>query len=236
MKINAAGIALLKQFEGLELKPYHDAAGIPTIGYGHVIRQHESHLTDGITAAEADALLRADLAEAEGAVKRYVNVTLNENQFAALVSLVFNIGGGAFKASTIRRLVNARQYAKAAGEFDRWVYAGGKKLAGLARRRRCRTHALREARAKPSAERSLMFTLVKDGDKFEPPGDEPPVITPNVALIAALKQVKSCRRVIIITEDYDENVMVRQSTMTDSQGHDITAAALAMFRIALRKR
>ena len=135
MKTNAAGIALLRQFEGLELKPYRDSAGVLTVGIGHVLRQNEGHLLDGITAAEAEALLRADLAEAEAAIARHVEAPLNGNQHAALVSFVFNVGGGAFKASTLRRLLNARQHAKAAEEFPRWIYGGGRKLPGLVRRR-----------------------------------------------------------------------------------------------------
>lgn len=124
---------LVAGFEGLRLAVYPDEAGLPTIGYGHLIKPDESFTV--ISIAQAEALLNADLQPARAAVGKYVTVPLNENQRAALVSLVFNIGVGAFVASTLLNVLNEYDYRGAAAQFDRWVYAGGKVSKGLQTRR-----------------------------------------------------------------------------------------------------
>jgi lysozyme len=124
---------LVARFEGLRLAVYNDQAGLPTIGYGHLIKSGEQFSV--ITVAQAEALLDADLAPARDAVAKYVSVPLNDNQRAALISLVFNIGVGAFSASTLLRLLNEYDYIGAAAQFPRWVYAGGKVSKGLQTRR-----------------------------------------------------------------------------------------------------
>lgn len=131
--INDAGRKLIIQFEGLRLKPYRDAAGFWTIGIGHLIRPGERFTA--ITAKEAEAILQADLMSARRAVERLVTSRLTDNQFAALVSLVFNIGASAFERSTLRRKLNGGDYAGAGVAFRSWVYARGRRLRGLARRR-----------------------------------------------------------------------------------------------------
>lgn len=140
MKTNNAGIALIKEFEGLRLKAYPDPAhgwSVPTIGYGHTSAAGAPVVTEGmrITEAEADAILRRDLGQYEDAVRRAVNVPLNENQFSALVSFTFNLGPGNLRKSTLLRKLNAGDYDGAAVEFARWNKAGGKVMAGLTRRR-----------------------------------------------------------------------------------------------------
>jgi len=135
MKINREGLLLVRRFEGCALKPYRCPAGILSIGVGHVIDQNESHLMDGITEEEADRLLLADLAEAERVVADHVRVPLNENQHSALVSFVFNTGGGNFRKSTLLKLLNRNEMILASKEFERWVFAGDKKLPGLMKRR-----------------------------------------------------------------------------------------------------
>ena len=77
-----------------------------------------------------------DMTYAAQAVDRLVKVPLTQNQFDALVSFVFNIGDGAFAASTLLRYLNKGRYQEAAVEFMRWIHAGGKRLDGLIRRRR----------------------------------------------------------------------------------------------------
>jgi lysozyme len=124
---------LVAGFEGLRLAVYKDEAGLDTIGYGHLIKPGESLKVVSITQAEA--LLDADLQPARAAVSKYVTVPLNANQRAALVSLVFNIGVGAFVASTLLNVLNEYDYQGAAAQFDRWVYAGGKVSKGLQTRR-----------------------------------------------------------------------------------------------------
>jgi lysozyme len=133
MKTSALGVALVKQFEGLRTCAYLDAAGIWTIGYGHTGDDVRSGVR--IDAAEAEALLRQDLAAAEEAVHALVTQPLAQPSFDALVSFVFNIGAAAFAGSTLLRKLNAGDIEGAAAEFERWRYAGGRVLPGLLRRR-----------------------------------------------------------------------------------------------------
>lgn len=134
MKTSQAGIDLIKHWEGLRLSAYKDAAGIWTIGYGHT-NSHEASDGNRITESEAEALLRLDIVSAELAVCNHVKAPLNQAQFDALVSFVFNLGAENLRQSTLLRHLNDANYALAAAEFGRWVYAGGKPLQGLAARR-----------------------------------------------------------------------------------------------------
>jgi len=126
-------IELLKMFEGVRLERYLDSAGLPTIGVGHLIRDGESF--QKITLAQAEQLLKKDIAAAAKSVNRSAHLFLNQQQFDALVSFVFNIGVGNFEKSTMLRLLNKGQYKAAAGEFDRWAYVKLELSKGLARRR-----------------------------------------------------------------------------------------------------
>ena len=128
------GLNLIKQFEGFSAKPYVCAGGRWTIGYCHVILPDETFTE--ITEDEAIVLLSRDVMEAEGAVDILVKVPLNQNQFDALVSFVYNLGSGNLKSSTLLKLLNASDYDGAAKQFDRWVYAGGRQLLGLIARRK----------------------------------------------------------------------------------------------------
>ena len=133
-RINDAGLRLIKDFEGRELEAHKDPVGIWTIGYGST----GPHVAPGmkITEAEAEALLRDDLDRFERAVAAMAPVA-TDNQFAAMVSLAFNVGEGegGFKSSTLRRKHNEGDYDGAANEFARWNKAAGKVLGGLTRRR-----------------------------------------------------------------------------------------------------
>lgn len=142
-KINQPGLHLVQEFEGYEKKlrdgtdrvmTYIDPVNIPTIGFGHT--GSDVVLGKIITRAEAEALLRKDLEKAEAAVSSLVKVTLNDNQFSALVSFVFNVGAGAFKQSTMLKLLNDSKYKAAADQFSRWVMGAGSPLPGLVRRRK----------------------------------------------------------------------------------------------------
>lgn len=137
MKTNAEGRALITQFEGCKLTAYVCPAGVLTIGVGHTSAAGAPRVTAGmrITQQEADAILASDLGRFEKAVTGAVRVPLTSNQFAALVSLAFNIGTGAFQSSTLVRLLNAGDTAGAAQQFARWNRAGGRVLRGLTRRR-----------------------------------------------------------------------------------------------------
>lgn len=126
------GIDLIKRHEGLRLEAYKCPAGVWTIGYGHTQGVHEGQKID---AKEAERLLGNDLVRFETGVRNLVG-DLAPHKIDALVSFAFNVGLNAFAGSTLCRKVKANPDDKTiAEEFSRWVYAGGKKLAGLVRRR-----------------------------------------------------------------------------------------------------
>ena len=135
---------LISKWEGKKLTAYRDAVGKWTIGYGHLIKSGEKYYPYGpiksITDEEAAALLENDLNDSRACVKAFVNVPLTDNQNAALISLIFNIGCENFRNSTLLKLINARKFVDASSQFDKWVLAtepnGNKvKLAGLVNRR-----------------------------------------------------------------------------------------------------
>jgi len=133
MQTSSAGLALIKEHEGLRLDAYLCPARVWTIGYGHT---GDVHPGQRITEAMADLLLQSDLKSFERAVNAAVKVPLTQGQFDALVSFAFNVGAGAFRLSTLLRVLNEGDYRAAAKQFDRWVHGGGKVLPGLVRRRR----------------------------------------------------------------------------------------------------
>jgi lysozyme len=132
--ITPAGLELIRHFEGFSAEVYLDAAGLPTIGYGHLIRPGENFTT--ISRQEALELLTKDVRTSEQAVLRLINVPLQDGQFDALVSFTFNCGAGALQRSTLRRRVNRAEHYDVPPEFLKWIWAGGRKLQGLLRRRR----------------------------------------------------------------------------------------------------
>lgn len=142
MKIANTGLKLIKSFEGLELTAYHDIANVPTIGYGHTKTVTHLDVTrkKTITKAEADELLQEDLSLFVSGVNNLTKkISLNQNQFDALVSLAFNIGLGALGRSTVLKKLKKSKYLKAAEAILMWDKAtvNGKLRVsrGLARRR-----------------------------------------------------------------------------------------------------
>ena len=133
MNISQKGIDLIKKFEGCCLAAYKCPAGVLTIGYGHTGSGVNVGLR--ITQEQADKLLKSDLVIHSNNVSRLVKVPLNQNQFDALVSFEYNIGYGNFSKSTLLRLLNQKKYEEAAEQFDKWVFAKKRKLAGLVKRR-----------------------------------------------------------------------------------------------------
>lgn len=133
MKTGEQGIQLITHFEGFFDLAYKDPIGILTIGYGHIKGVYAGQR---ITKDQGIAFLREDLAEAEGHVNDAVKVPLTQNQFDALVAFVFNVGGGAFRKSTLLSLLNQGNYDAVPAQLARWNKAGGKELPGLTRRRR----------------------------------------------------------------------------------------------------
>jgi lysozyme len=125
--------SIIKGHEGLELVAYKDGGGVWTIGYGHTGAEVKVGML--ITLAQAEELLTRDLRSSEGHINTSVTVPLTQNQFDALVSFVFNVGGGAFESSTLLKLLNAGNYAGAADQLLRWNKDEGKIVQGLSNRR-----------------------------------------------------------------------------------------------------
>ncbi len=131
-RISDIGLKKLKEFEGLRKEAYYDAAGVPTIGYGHTMGVR---LGDVISEYWAEMFLKADLYDVEKQVDS-LGLDLNQPQFDALVSFAFNLGFYKLKTSTLLKTIREGGSMRAIKkEFKRWVYAGGKKLKGLERRR-----------------------------------------------------------------------------------------------------
>ena len=136
-RANEAGVSLIKEFETLQLKAYPDPAtgGDPwTIGWGHTgdVRPGST-----ITQHQAEAVLDVDLDKFERGVEGLLaGASVSDNAFSALVSFAFNLGLANLKSSTLMKKVRAGDMGAAANEFSKWVYAAGKKMRGLERRRK----------------------------------------------------------------------------------------------------
>jgi lysozyme len=142
------GLSLTERFEGLRLTAYQDQAGVWTIGYGHTGRDVTPGLT--ISAENAQRMLTQDLRAAAECVNRVTALPLTQNEFDALVDFVFNLGVGNFEGSTLLGDLNAGDLAAAAAQFERWSHAGGKRVAGLLRRRQAEA-AIFNTTEKPAA-------------------------------------------------------------------------------------
>lgn len=146
-----SAIELAKRFEGFEKRvkrgkeiaavPYVCPAGFWTIGYGHLCA--EDH--PSITQDEAEAYLSQDLAKALSATLRYCPVLAiePEGRLAAIVDFTFNLGAGRLQTSTLRRRVNQQDWIAAEKEILRWIFGGGRVLAGLVARRQTEAKLLR---------------------------------------------------------------------------------------------
>ena len=132
MNISQEGLSLIKKFEGCELEAYKCAAGVWTIGYGSTKGVKEG---DTLTQEEADELLLHEMDEYKGYIKDNVTSDLDQNQFDALVSWVFNLGPSNLKASTMLKVINAGDMKEVPAQIKRWNKANGKTLQGLIRRR-----------------------------------------------------------------------------------------------------
>jgi lysozyme len=152
MTTSAAGRATIATREGNKLTAYRDSVNILTIGVGHTSVAGPPKVVEGmkITRAESDEILSRDLKDVEKTINRLVKVELTQNEFDALVSLVFNIGGGAFGKSTLLKKLNAGDHKGAADAFLSWDKAGGKTLSGLTKRRK--QERLQFLLARPKAE------------------------------------------------------------------------------------
>ena len=138
MKINAAGLAIIKHFEGFSPVPYMDPVGIPTIGYGSIWGLDWRRVTMAhpeINDDDGEVMLSRMLQHTERAVARLIRVPLSEDQFSALASFTYNLGSGNLQSSTLRMKANRGDMIGAGVEFPKWRRAGGSVLRGLVLRR-----------------------------------------------------------------------------------------------------
>jgi lysozyme len=138
MKTSQQGIDLIKNFESFRSRPYLDMNNVPTIGYGSTRLENGSRVTMAnpeISLSRADSLLRLDVSKIEAHILKVVKVPLNQGQFDALVSFVYNLGPSAFDNSTLLKKLNASDYSGASAEFSKWDHDDGKVVIGLERRR-----------------------------------------------------------------------------------------------------
>jgi GH24 family phage-related lysozyme (muramidase) len=126
-------INLIKKFESCRLKAYQDSAGVWTIGWGTTGDGIQFGLT--ITQKTADYMLLAHVLEVGLDLTDLFGNKLKQDEFDALTCFVYNIGIGAFKKSTMYKLLKEGKKFQASHEFSKWVYAGGEKLNGLVKRR-----------------------------------------------------------------------------------------------------
>ena len=132
MKSSELLINKIIEFEGCKPKSYKCPAGIWTIGVGHTKGVKQGQI---ITKEQAMTLLRGDLLPCENYVNN-LGVCKTQGQFDALVDLTFKIGQVRLASSTLLRKIRAgASESEIRKEFSKWVYAGGKKLAGLVKRR-----------------------------------------------------------------------------------------------------
>ena len=134
MKCSSKCIEAIKAFEGFRAKPYVCPGGVLTIGYGHTGRDVTPRSV--VDEAQAEELLRKDLRTFEIWVENYMPQA-TQGQFDALVSLIYNIGIGAFSASTLKKKIDRKNGSQKEIEkqWRRWVYAKNKILPGLVTRR-----------------------------------------------------------------------------------------------------
>lgn len=131
--------ALARRFEGLRLRPYLCPAGVPSIGFGSTryLDGRAVLLSDPpITRPQAEEMLLA------GVRRTYLPAVLalcpgvnDARRLAALIDFTYNLGGGNLRASTLRRKVNAGDWAAVPAELRKWVRGGGRVLPGLVHRR-----------------------------------------------------------------------------------------------------
>lgn len=136
--IPVSALDLVKDFEKFRSEPYLCAGDVPTIGYGTTAYPDGRKVTlDDPPTTEGPALewLRHDMASAAVTVETLVTADMTDGQYGALVSLVYNIGSGAFGTSTLLRVLNEGEHWEAAAEFRWWRKASGEVQLGLVRRR-----------------------------------------------------------------------------------------------------
>ena len=139
LRINEAGLELIKHWEGWRESPYLCSAARPTIGYGSTWNRNGDAVTldhPNITKEQGEYLLLREVRHSEKAIRRLIKAELTENMFSSLCSFIYNVGSGNFQKSTLRMKLNRGQHESAADELSKWVKAGGRRVRGLVRRRK----------------------------------------------------------------------------------------------------
>jgi lysozyme len=135
--ISEQGFGIIREFEGFRANAYLDTGGVWTIGYGTIKYPDGTKVKKGdtCTQGQADLWLKNDCQWVDSCLDKYVKVTINQNQFDALASFIYNVGENAFVKSTMLTLINRGELKVAASQFDRWVFDNGIKVNGLVNRR-----------------------------------------------------------------------------------------------------
>lgn len=139
MNVSQKGIDLIKEFEGFSASPYPDVIGVNTIGFGTTKypNGHAVKLSDPkIDVAQAQIYLQNDLKRFIDDLNKLVKVEVAQQQFDALLSLIYNIGTTNFSNSTLLKKLNNKDFVGASNEFPKWNKAGGKVVQGLVNRRK----------------------------------------------------------------------------------------------------
>ena len=120
------------QFEGKELTGYVDPVGVATTCYGHT---ETAEVGKRYSEEECLNLLAQDLGKHNEQMMQVIAVPLSRGEHIAYLSFHYNVGAGNFRRSSLLKRLNAGQRERACDELLRWVYADGRKLAGLVKRR-----------------------------------------------------------------------------------------------------
>lgn len=127
-----AAAALIKPWEGYEAKPYRDIVGVLTVCYGSTTNIQQRSYSE----AECSARLNTELGSYYAGISQCIRQPLREREWAAVLSWTYNVGVAAACRSTLVRRINAGEQGPSwCAELDKWVYAGGKRVQGLANRR-----------------------------------------------------------------------------------------------------
>jgi len=162
------GLEHIMKWEGIILKRYICPAGKPTIGVGHVILPNENYLE--ITKEQALEILTKDVQRFELAIKKHITVPLNQNQFDALVSFIFNTGEGGIINTSIQKAINSSDFSKVPEKLKEWCKfrVGGvmKVNKGLLNRRTSEAQLFMES-PKQNSSCKLMLEMTWDKESLK---------------------------------------------------------------------
>lgn len=138
LKVSSKGLEFITNEEGVVLHVYLDQVKLETIGVGHLLTPSDKasgRFKNGITREQAIDLLKVDVVATENTIKKFISIKLNQNQFDALASMLFNTGPAPVSTGTLGKLINAGKFDEVPAEMAKWCHAGGKILPILQARR-----------------------------------------------------------------------------------------------------